>query len=69
MEVTEKRSPGRPRVATPKVPDKSRNIGRIRDEVWEELKSAAERSGKTFTEWAVNHLLTAARSERKSEEK
>jgi hypothetical protein len=33
----------------------------VADEDWETMKDAAERSGKTFTQWAVALLLTAAR--------
>lgn len=39
-----------------------RQIGRVGDEEWAEIKSAAARSGRTFTRWAVDGLLTLARS-------
>ncbi len=38
-----------------------RQLGRVDDETWDELKSAAERSGKSFTQWAMEILLRAAR--------
>jgi hypothetical protein len=42
-------------------PHPARQLGRVSDEDWETLKDAAERSEKTFTQWAVATLLKAAR--------
>jgi hypothetical protein len=63
-----KRKPGPP----PKAPGDRyrtpvRQLGRVPDAEWERLKDAAAASGKTFTDWAVGHLLKLAelRSERK----
>lgn len=39
----------------------ARQLGRVSDSDWQELQQAAERSGKTFTAWAVEILLRAAR--------
>ncbi len=38
-----------------------RQIGRIPDAEWGRLQAAATRSGKTFTAWATEILLRAAR--------
>jgi hypothetical protein len=46
-------------------PHPARQLGRVSDEDWETLKNAAERSGKTFTQWAVALLLKAARRKQK----
>ena len=52
---------GRPPLAVRKVLDKSRMLGRVSDAEWAELKSAAEKSGKSFTAWALTILLKSAR--------
>jgi hypothetical protein len=36
----------------------------VSDEDWETLKNAAERSGKTFTQWAVSILIGAAKKQK-----
>jgi len=46
-------------------PHPARQLGRVSDGDWETLKDAAERSGKTFTQWAVALLLKAARKHQK----
>lgn len=53
----EKRRRGRP--ATGKT--KPRQLGRVDDETWEALQSAARESGMTWTAWALRELCTAAR--------
>jgi hypothetical protein len=52
---------GRPPLPVRKVLDKSRMLGRVPDAEWLELKSAAAKSGKSFTEWALTILLKSAR--------
>ena len=44
-------------------PHKARQLGRVSDEDWETLKSAAEKRGQKFTPWALAVLLKAARRE------
>ena len=46
-------------------PNPARQLGRVSDEDWSELKEAAEAAGKTFTEWALPMLLSKARREKK----
>lgn len=53
---------GRP----PKKPGESirqpaRQFGRVSEDEWTELQSAAKSSGKSFTKWALEILLRAAR--------
>jgi hypothetical protein len=48
-----------------KKPDTSnwkpaRILGRVDEETWVKLQAAARRDGKTFTTWALGHLLKAA---------
>jgi len=48
-----------------KKPDTSnwkpaRILGRVDEETWVKLQAAARRDGKTFTTWALDHLLKAA---------
>ena len=38
-----------------------RQLGRVPDGDWQEVKAAADRSGKTFTQWAIEILLRAAK--------
>ena len=38
-----------------------RIFGRVDDETWANLKKAAEKSGKSFTQWALDILLKAAK--------
>ena len=52
---------GRPPLAVRKVLDKSRMLGRVPDLEWAELKAAAEKSGKSFTQWALAILRKSAR--------
>jgi len=57
---------GRP----PKRPEdkyltKARQLGRIPDEEWDEMQSAASEAGESFTAWARGVLLRAARRSRK----
>lgn len=42
-------------------PHPARQLGRVSDEDWRTLKQAAEASDKTFTQWAVEVLLKAAK--------
>lgn len=56
---------GRP----PKKPGESsftpvRNFGRVPDDIWAVLRSAAERSGKSFIGWALPILLDAAKRQK-----
>lgn len=57
----EKRGRGRP--ATGKTPQ--RQLGRVDDETWEMLQSAAKNADQSFTEWAVGELTRAARRQAK----
>lgn len=62
------RKPGPP----PKAPQDRyrtpvRQLGRVPDDVWERLKEAAAASGKTFTDWAVRHLLKIAERQKKKQ--
>lgn len=41
-------------------PDPARQLGRVSKSDWETIKAAAKSSGKTFTQWAMGHLLKAA---------
>lgn len=50
-----------PKPANEKYKTTARQIGRISEREWEELQSAAKREGKTFTAWAKDILLIAAR--------
>jgi hypothetical protein len=38
-----------------------RQLGRVDDATWHTLQQAAERSGKTFTAWAIAVLKRAAK--------
>lgn len=55
--MTEKNKGGRPATGH----EKPRILGRVAQPEWDEVKSAAERSGKSFTQWAMEILLRAAR--------
>ena len=37
--------------------DKCRQLGRVNDALWQQLKAAAARAGVPFTQWAVEGLL------------
>lgn len=50
---------GRPPLDRP--PHQHRMLGRVPDEDWDELKSAAAKAGKPFSRWATEILLRAAR--------
>lgn len=59
--IVAKRKPGRPpteRGAYNPLPQ--RQIGRIADDDWALLKAAAEKSGQTFSGWALAILKRAA---------
>ena len=60
MTDPEKNKGGRPATGH----DKPRILGRVADGPWNEVKDAAKRSGKSFTEWAMGVLLKAARREK-----
>lgn len=58
----EKNKGGRPK----KAPGESiispvRVFGRVSAADWKELQDAAKRVGKSFTKWALDHLLKIAR--------
>lgn len=57
MADEQKRPVGRPPQGGP-TPQRSLRIG---DSEWAELLAAAKRAGKSFTEWALDILLRAAR--------
>ena len=42
----------------------ARQLGRVDETTWRELKAAAERSGKTFTQWALEILERAAKRQK-----
>jgi len=52
---------GRPPLAKRKDYDPPRQLGRVSDGDWEELRDAASASGLSFTDWAVSNLLILAR--------
>ena len=52
---------GRPPIG--RLPHKPRQLGRVSDSDWEVMRAAAERSGQTFTRWACEILLRAARKQ------
>lgn len=47
-------------------PTTTRQLGRVPTEQWTELQEAATRSGQSFTRWAVEILLRAARRTKKA---
>lgn len=57
--MKEKNKGGRPPLGRPLHPP--RQLGRVPDSDWELMRAAAERSGKTFTRWACDILLRAAK--------
>lgn len=48
-------------------PNPARQLGRVSDEDWAELKEAAAAAGKSFTDWALPALLKKARREKKNQ--
>lgn len=46
-------------------PNTARQLGRVSDEDWEQLKAAADKRGETFTQWALAILKRAANRELK----
>lgn len=50
-----------PKKAGEHVRTPARILGRVDDETWNELQAAANRAGKSFTQWAVEILTRAAR--------
>jgi hypothetical protein len=46
-------------------PNPARQLGRISDEDWSELKEAADAAGQSMVEWALPTLLKKARRESK----
>jgi hypothetical protein len=42
----------------------NRSLGRLPDDVWQEIRSGAERAGVPFSQWATAILLDAARRQR-----
>jgi len=60
-----KRPVGRPaKKPSEKYKTTQRQFGRVTDDQWQELKDAAARSGKPFTQWALEILLRAAKRSR-----
>lgn len=56
------KKPGRPpKPKGEKFVTPNRSFGRVDDETWNELQSAAQAKGLSFTAWAVGVLLRAAR--------
>ena len=54
--------PGRPATARGAYnPHPARILGRVPDEEWAAIKAAAEKSGQSFTAWALAILLRAAK--------
>ena len=47
-----------------KYETKARKFGRVGEEEWQELHVAAKSAKKTFTQWALEILLRAARRKR-----
>jgi hypothetical protein len=45
------------------VPKKQRQLGRVGCQTWNKLKRAAKLAGKTFTAWALGHLIERADEE------
>ena len=37
--------------------DKCRQVGRVPDDIWQQLKKAAKRSRTNFTKWALEAML------------
>ena len=57
---------GRPRKSdSEKFLTPARQLGRVTDEDWGLLQKAAEESGKTFTQWALEILVRNARRQTK----
>lgn len=60
--MTKKSPIGRPpKKAGEHIRTPARILGRVDDETWVQLQAAAKRSGKTFTQWAVDILKRAAK--------
>ena len=47
-------------------PNPARQLGRVSDEEWSEIKDACESAGQSLVEWALPTLLKKARREKKS---
>lgn len=47
-------------------PNPARQLGRVSDEEWSEIKEACEAAGQSLVEWALPTLLKKARKEKKS---
>ena len=63
--MTDNKKPGRPATERGAYnPHPARQLGRVADDDWEQLKAAADRRGESFTQWAVRVLLRAARREK-----
>ena len=62
MKKQPKRGRGRPpKPAEERYMTPSRQLGRVSDEDWQVLQDAASKSGKSFTQWAVEILLRNAK--------
>lgn len=47
-------------------PNPARQLGRVSDEEWVEIKEACEAAGQSLVEWALPTLLKKARREKKA---
>lgn len=47
-------------------PNPARQLGRVSDKDWSEIKAACEAAGQSLVEWALPTLLKKARKEKKS---
>ena len=45
-------------------PHPARQLGRVADDDWQELKAAADKAGVSFTAWAVAVLMRAAKRQK-----
>lgn len=62
--MTEERKRGRPPTERGAYnPHPARQLGRVPEPDWELLKAAADKSGESFTAWALGVLKRAARRE------
>jgi predicted HicB family RNase H-like nuclease len=56
-----KRPRGRPRVAEPKPRDKARQLGRLNDDSWQQIRDAAAAAKKPLNEWMISVLFAEIR--------
>jgi hypothetical protein len=61
-----KRPRGRPRVDKPKPRDPARQLGRLNDDDWQQVKDAAAAAGMPLNEWQIKVIFAEiARMKRK----